>query len=282
MKLPIHSYNPSLCLHNGKRYLTVRDHDRGDWRSNLYVAELDEQWNVISCQPIMPPLALRDNSHEDARIFSHDGKLKISWTCSQYPATQFRCAVGVGELLQNDAGWSVGNYFFPKFGRNDFTGMEKNFAPFVVNGELHLWYGIINDEQIILRMAGGNVQEVMRSKALPWGWGPCHGGAICHLPNGNLAHILNTRTGQLAVSTHRYHCTVAELSPSAPFQMLRISRRPVLYGEEGCNLDGYRWWKGSVVFCCGALCEGADLMLAIGWNDAKARLVKLKPEHWKL
>lgn len=283
MNLPPHLYNASICTHEGKRYMVARQHDRGDsWRTSLYICEMDECWNAISCQPIKPPLAMAENSAEDARLFSFQGKLRMSWTISQYPTSQFRAAVAIGELIQDDSGWSVGNYFLPAYGRNDFSGMEKNFCPYVVNDQLYVWYGIVNNEQIVFKLDGANVGEVYKSPALPWAWGEIHGGAITRTLEGKLIFVFNSRTGSLAVSTHRYYSAVAELSPSAPFQMLRISRSPVLRGQEGVNLDGYKFFKPSVVFCCGALCENDKLLIAHGWNDAKCRLALVSREQLKL
>jgi len=117
---------------------------------------------------------------------------------------------------------------------------------------------------------------------LPWNYGPIHGGAITTLPNGNLAHCFNSRTGQFSIATHRYHTGIAELAPGAPFEMLRIGKSPVLYGQEGYNLDGCTHFKANVVFACGAIWEDDRLLIAHGWNDHRARIAKVTMKQTKL
>lgn len=276
MTFPENAYNPSLICYRNKLYSTFRAHDRNDWRTNLYISEVGEDLKPLNCSPIKVPLTLAENSHEDGRLFQRDGSLWLSWTVSQYPTALFRCAVCFGELVQDDSGWSVGKYFYPNHGSNDFSALEKNWFPFDWRRETWCYYDTQGMEQTFLRLDGSKIGVVAKSRSLEWGYGPIHGGAICQLPNGNLLHFFNSRTGSLAINTHRYQVGCAELAGEPPFNMLRISRRPVLYGEEGVNRDGFKFYKPSVVFATGAIWKDGHVLLAHGWNDSKCKVVRLK------
>lgn len=128
MNIPPNSYNPSLTTHLGRPWLTVRAHDRGDWRTSIYLAEASDDFKVAAVAKIGMPEQYAECSHEDARAFSFQNRLWMSWTISRYPSADFRCVVAYGELVPDGAGWKVGKYFIPKYGRNDFSGLEKNFV----------------------------------------------------------------------------------------------------------------------------------------------------------
>lgn len=129
--IPPNSYNPSIVQFQNRLLLSFRIHDRnGDWRTSLRIAELDASLNAISVKPFLPPPELKDNSHEDARLWIHQSKLWISWTVSLWPATEFRAIVGYGQLLESSEAWTIGKFYIPDFGRNDFTACEKNWVFF--------------------------------------------------------------------------------------------------------------------------------------------------------
>lgn len=140
---------------------------------------------------------------------------------------------------------------------------------------LYCWYGIVNKEQIILRLEGEGVKEVYRSPALEWKWGEIHGGAICRTPKQLLLFFNSRLRG-------RYHCGCAELSGEPPFTMLRISKLPILYGQEGAKLDDNPRFKPRVVFACGAIWENNQVLLSYGFNDCESRIVRLSEADLKL
>jgi len=278
-----HAYNPSIIRFQNRLLLSYRLHDRGDWRTNLAIAELDASLNAISVKPFQPPAELKDNSHEDARLFLHQNKLWLSWTVSQWPATEFRSLVGYGPLAETDAGWTVEKFYIPNYGKNDFTAIEKNFVFWPRNDRLYCLYLTHGNQQTILVLDGARVEEVITSKALACPWGNAiHGGAICEGQNGNLVHFYNTHSTHKDRNLDRYQIGVAELAPLPPFDMVRIGRKPVLRGEEGVNLDGNPRFKANVVFVCGAIREPDGYIIAFGNNDADCRIVKLQEKDLQL
>lgn len=271
MSLPKWSYNPGLCRHNGKLLMTFRNHDRDGWRTSIYITSLTESLQPCSVQKIQMPKGLEHHSHEDARLFTHKNSLWMSWTVSQYPATVFRCVVVIGELVQTDSGWSVGKHFSPQFGKNDFTALEKNWCPMEHEGNLYTLYLTNGDKQTWLKLdALGNVAEVLSSKALPWNFGDIHGGCIAPYRDGKLVHFFHSRL------QGRYHIAAAILAGEPPFDTLQISKRPIIYGNEGYCLDDNKRYKANVCFPGGAIKDGDSWLLAFGYNDDSCRLARLR------
>lgn len=282
MTLPQRAYNPSLFRFNNLTLLSYREHSRGDWRTSLAMAELDQKLNPVSIKPIVPPNELKDNSHEDARIFVHQGKLWISWTVSQWPATEFKSVVAYGALLETPESFHIRPYHIPGYGANDFTTIQKNWL-FISKGEtLYSIYGVKNGEQIVLQLEGARVEEVFKSKALPWPYAELHGGAVCDFENGNMLHVFNSHTTHRDRSLDRYRCGVAELSGVPPFDMLRLSKRPIITGEEGYCLDKNPRYKSNVAFVCGVIKDGDSFLISFGHNDNDCRIIRLTKDDLHL
>lgn len=282
MTLQPYAYNPSIIRHRDRLWSIVRVHDRKDWRSNLYMVELDDSLRPLSSKFIRPPLSLTENSHEDARAFVYNGDLWMSWTCSMPNVATFRCVVVAGRLVRSEDNWSVEQYFIPRYGKYDWSGTEKNFVFFQRASKLYCWYGVFQGKQIVLELEGSNVTQVHTSPALPWPQGDIHGGAITPMPDGTLLHIFNSHTHGNNRMLHRYYIGAARLSGDPPFDMVSISRKPVLYGYEGVNLGGIKRFKPNVVYAGGAIWEGQKLLVSYGWNDIKSRIVKLNMEDLNL
>lgn len=283
MNIHAHGYNPSLIRHNGKLLISYRVHDRGDWRTNLFIGEFDDALCCTRVSPVNVPDGFKENSQEDCRLWEHKGQLWMSWTCSLYPADAFRSIVCYGQLTAHDTHYKV-SAIIPQHGQNDFSAIEKNWPFFSHKNQL--WSLYLTDEraQTFLQLDGGRVVEKANGKRLPWGWGMLHGGCIVRRPDGRLLHFFSSRKGGVQSGGQRYHLGCVELSGEPPFDQLRISKRPILVGEEGYNLEPKtnKRFKPSVVFTCGAIQEGSEIWLAYGWNDCQCRIAKLGEEDLML
>lgn len=284
--LPTNSYNPSLVRFQGRLLLSYRHHSRKDWRTELGICVINESCDEVlrgSSKPIKPPDELKDNSWEDLRFHTYQGALWFSCTVSQWPAAVFRSVVVIGELLETETHWKIHRFCIPQFGRNDFTNLEKNWVFWEHQSKLYCLYMTNKDQQTILEFDESfRVEQVHKSKALPWKQGPPHGGAICRSPNGNYLHFFNARTGGTDRASHRYNIGCAELAGEPPFEVLRISASPLLLGEEGYCLDKNPRYKNNVVFSTGAIYENGQFLLAHGFNDAQCRIAKFTEAQLKL
>ncbi len=246
------------------------------------MAELGPDLKPISTKPINVPTELKDNSQEDGRAFIHQNTLWLSWTVSQYPTQEHRSIVCYGKLVEGKDSWTISQHHIPAYGRNTFEAIEKNWGFISRDNKLYVLY-LTYEEQIWLELEDGRVQEVHKSKALRWPYAAVHGGAICEGQNGNLLHFFNSHTTHRDRALDRYLVGVAELSGFPPFDMLRISTRPLLAGEEGVNLDKNKHFKSSVMFVCGAMKTGEqEWTISVGINDAQCALIKLTEKDLKL
>jgi len=274
------SYNPSLLRFQNKLLLVSRAHDRKDWRTRLYLSELSDDLKQSSESKLIEmPAEYAEHSHEDARLFIFRRELWMSWTIGRPSGNVHRCVLAMSRLLLDRC--AVGNVIIPRQGANDFSAMEKNWLAFEHENELWCYYSTSERTQTFVRLNGAQVAERVESESLPWNYGPIHGGAITRWKDDRLLFFFNSRTGgdrQL----HRYHIGCAELEGKPPFKMLRISTKPILYGQEGCNLTRNKFFKPNVVFACGAMAEGDRVLLAFGWNDSESRIAKLKESDLRL
>lgn len=264
-------YNPAIT---STSQVIARTHDRGDWRTSLILKR--KHGAIVR---IEPPTPLMEHSLEDARSFWRGEELWISFTCSKYPATEFRCVVIYGKIEFIDSRPRITEWYQPKYGHNDFTALEKNFCPWVINGKLWFYYATNGETNTFIQVEKDRVVETKQAKMLPWKYGPPHGGCIVETPDGPL-FFFNSRTGGNRTQ-HRYHIGCARLDPKT-FDAVAISKSPILYGEEGVNVDKVKHYKPNVVFACGAIYQDGIIHLSYGWNDCKSMIAKLKKEHLKL
>jgi hypothetical protein len=243
------------------------------------MAELGPDLKPISTKPINVPTELKDNSQEDGRIWTHQNALWISWTVSQWPAQEHRSIVAYGKLIEGKDSWTISGHHIPDYGRNTFEATEKNWVFLSRDNKLFALY-LTYEEQVWIELEGARVEEVHKSKALLWPYAALHGGAICDGADGKLLHFFNSHTTHKDRALDRYLVGVAELSAQPPFEMVRISKHPVLAGTEGVNLNGNKHFKSSVVFVTGAMKTGEqEWTISCGINDSQCALVKLNPGH---
>lgn len=281
--LPANAYNCSLIRFQGRLLLSYRWHSKKDWRTELGIAELNDRYEPISSKAILPPKDLQDNSMEDLRFCIHQGTLMASWTISQYPATVFRSIVAVGYLVEKETHWEISRFIIPDFGQNDFTSVQKNWIFWEHASKLYCLYLTHENQQTILEFDETfRVEQVLKSKALPWPKAPIHGGAICEGANGNRYHFFNSHTTHKERQLDRYFIGCAELSGQPPFDMLRISSRPIISGEEGYDLHKNPHFKPNVAFVAGAIRDGDSWLISYGWNDSQCRLIRLHERDLKL
>jgi len=193
----------------------------------------------------------------------------MSWSISLYPATEYKGIVAFGNLVESETEWTVGTFYIPAYGHNDFSGIEKNFVFWSQDERLYCFYAVEHGQQTVLQLEQARVEEVFITPALPWAYGPLHGGAICR-HDGSLYHFFNSRD-----KAGRYSIGCATMEGQPPFAMKSISPKPTLRGEEGVCLDKAARPKNHVVFACGAIRENGQTLLSYGFNDHSCRILKL-------
>lgn len=261
-----HGYNLSIAELRGQIYQSYRWHpDPNSWRTQL----------VINEQPLVPPLDYADHSLEDARLFSFNGRLHAAVTIARNNANVFYCVTGYGELVNTAKLWSFKNFFVPRFGKNDWSGMEKNWVPFEHKGRLHFIYQC-HPEQVVIQMDGDVVTGQWKSSSPEFYAGTIRGGTV---PIRHGQQWLRFFHGaQNSKSNHfplTYHVGALLMQPEPPFQITKVSSRPILSGDEQ-YYPGWKRWKLKVIIPYGAIPDGDGWRVALGKNDSICAEVRLK------
>ncbi len=267
-----HGYNPSIIKHDGSVFTTYRWHDRNDWRTSMVLIDGSGREHEIKF-----PEELKDNSIEDGRLFTLNGKLMLSYVVAAAFSGQFRSAIGYGELVQ-DAGWKLAKHFQPKFGRNDLSNLQKNWVPFDHKGKLHFIYSSAPD-QIIIRVEGDAVAEVFKSKGVSWPYEEIRGG--CVIPHaGKMLRFFHSHTNQGNRDSWIYRVGASVMNPEPPFQTIKVCDLPVLSGNE--KWTQCKHWKANVVFPAGVIESENGWKLAVGLNDCESVLTTIQPKYLNL
>ena len=70
----------------------------------------------------------------------------------------------------------------------------------------------------------------------------------------------------------RYHIGALLMEDKPPFRTVKITRHPILSGNEEWMM-GVHHWKPNVVFPCGAIEDKDGYLLTYGVNDAASRIL---------
>ena len=266
-------YNPSLIRFRGQLVMAYRFR-RGTMRSGyLAIAELDERFRVTSNQE----LAIQDEKRalEDPRLFEFQGGLCLSYVSFALP--KFSSAVVKYVELSTPARWRASapvEHQYMVRGAN-----EKNHVPFPVGDRLHIIYRG-NPRQIIF--TAGEPADLV-TPALRWPYGEIRGGTTPMAYDGKLLKFFHSSLrNEMPPLARRYYVGAMLMEPEPPFQMLAVSRRPILRGSEVGGDDTAIHFKKNVVFPAGCVEKDGVFHLSIGINDSQSAIAKIKPEDLHL
>lgn len=270
------TYNPSRSTSYGVPVISARVHLPYRWETRLVV-----HTPKLGVQPVELPDSFDACSHEDMRLFTGRSRaLMASFTLAKVLKNkQARCITAFGELRRKGGHWQIKRLRIPRYGRNNWRGMEKNWVFFSHEGQLHAIYAS-HPRQVILRMDDdGKVLEEIVSKGPRWAYGEIRGGTS-PLPwaPGQWLRFFHSRTDEKGAIPHRYHIGALLMQDHAPFRVLRVTEHPILSGNEEW-FPGCHHWKPNVVFPCGATMSGNYYHLSYGVNDAASRILSLRKEH---
>jgi predicted GH43/DUF377 family glycosyl hydrolase len=250
-----------------------RYHPARKWQTKLAL-------NNGEISDIQFPEEFKDASHEDARLFHHQGKLMLTYVLAKsLPVSNvFKTVIGYGMLIQREGKWHLEKHVQPRYVGNDWSMVQKNWVPFEYDGAIHFIYGNHFKEQIVLRMDGDVVKEEIKTPEPTWEHGEIRGGVV--LPHGTerLLRFFHSRTGGahwVKHGTFQYHVGALLMEAKPPFKVLQVGKYPILSGDER-YVPGCFHWKPGVALLFGAVKQGSDYLVSIGRNDCSAELVKLR------
>jgi predicted GH43/DUF377 family glycosyl hydrolase len=261
-------YNPSITRFNGKLLMAYRWHSEKNHSTALAMAELDAQFSVLSNQDIV---ATGGNSIEDPRWFHYQNKLWLAYVDSQWPAKP-TCQVRYGFF---DFQSRTVDGKAPVFGNNNGTAMEKNWLFFADGGGLYTIYDSW-PKQTVLTLNGELSSK--QFDGITWPWGQIKGGAIVEHGQHLLRFFHSRLDNEPAPYYGRYYVGAMLLEKHWPFNVVNISKKPILAGSElseGSDQQNCAHWKANVVFPGGAIDYKDGWLLSIGINDSQCGLAYL-------
>lgn len=266
-------YNPSITMFHGERWMAYRYHHSGTPATALALAKIDQNGIVQTNTPLIVPDA---PSAEDAKLFVWDSELFMSYVVSTYPEDPPKAWVRYGRLLRTQ----LLDVVQPKYGTNDGSRIEKNWV---------LWADKEQKLRVLYQCSPHHTiygPHKMESPAAMWPWGPIKGGAPPVEYEGDyLRFFHSTLDNEFGLFRRRYFIGAYLMSMKPPFEVKRISRRPIIYGSEIDNIPVRHrpfHWKGAVVFPGGAIPDNGFWTVSVGVNDSSCSLVKITPKMLNL
>jgi|SRR6267154_3093075 len=262
-------YNPTM---HGDWTIYRRHTDKNHWRTKL--AATDEFKQSVD---IEPPSAFKDYSIEDARFFEFKDKPHISYTVGRTVAGEHKCVMQYGELKD----FKIINHFQPKFGKNDFTAMEKNWSFWSWESRLFAAYQRA-PEQIVIELDGDKVINTFRSKSPDCAFGQPRGGTYPIPFQGGLLQFVHSNVSNpKSAQWWNYSISALVMENRPPFAIKQFSKFPILVGNEK-YFPNNKFWKPKIFIPYGAVEKNVEFHVSIGWNDSACAIAKIKPEHLNL
>jgi hypothetical protein len=275
-KLFTNGYNPSI---NTKGWLAYRFH-KGGASTKLAIAQLGDGGVVLRNGELVTTGG--DLGEDDPKLFSFRGDDYISWVESVWLKTGVPTGCTVKFAKFNDM--QLGEIRQTPIGRNDGSAWEKNWVYFSHRDHLYVIYECHPTHRIYrVGDAQGIRQkqyiEELASDGVNWPYGGAKGGTVPIAYEGKLLRFFHSRLdNEYAGVAWRYYIGAYLMNPEPPFEIVRVSKRPVLFGSEMSDLkikDRPNHWKANVVFCSGAVEKDGAFMLSVGENDSASLLVKV-------
>jgi len=264
-------YNLASEVLNGSPIHTYRYHS-GGWKTKLMICIGGKEF------PLQVDSSIEQHSIEDLRLYWFNEKLHGVYVVAADIQGVWKCYQAFGEITSDGDVWKIGHIQI-KYPGNDFTGLNKNFVPFVVDGTLHFIYGIQGANQVVLEMDFDRVRKAHHSPAPRWQHGEIRGGVI--LPQGDtLLRFFHSRA-EYADKTFSYFVGCLQMEAKSPFKTLNICKAPILIGDDEFVPD-CKHWKGRVCFCLGAIQQSGRILLSYGHNDSESRIAELSPSDLNL
>lgn len=276
----VRNYNSGLCVKDGARFLATRRFNQDKWRYEIVIKQLGvlDQAGYFQLQTATPVRVLElprphgRESHEDARLFWHRGRLYCAYTEGQYWQRPW---ISVQKLALLGDDWSVEKVYTIGYGENTLTP-EKNWMFFSHEDQLRFVYSIephivvtLDDEMNVLWE-----HRTPRTSAVL----PLRGGTppvriddyYVTFPHFHERHPTRKR---------RYGFALLCFEARPPFAVLDVSDPIIRASAEDATLPNpmYPHWEPLVVFPCGALYSDGLWLVVAGINDSFDALFAIDP-----
>lgn len=272
------AYNPAVIEDNGFTVMAYRHHHEPSLSTQLMLAQIDPTGEILSNRVIVTEV---NKSAEDPKFFHHDNQLWMSFVVSTAPAVPFRSVVRYGKLING----RLESISQPNIGKNDWSTMEKNWVFFSHQARINCIYRC-HPVQEIYWLDENEPANCYKSEGPRWDYGPIKGGTPpVDYDGAYLRFFHSTLDNEFGQYNRRYYVGAYTMAAKPPFQVLHVSKKPILFGSEIDNLkvkDRPFHWKANVVFPGGAIPQPNGWCLSLGINDSACLLAKIRPEDLNL
>lgn len=272
MELEPGGYNPSAILRvDNDILMAYRYHHDGTLATRLAFAQLT--YPDLEVVDTFRVNAGEKTSIDDPRLFyGVGGRLWCSFVDGTWPEIPPKCQVRLG-LVE---GREIRSAITPKIGKNDGTSLEKNWIFWADGQELYCLYETSPEHVVFFG------DQRLTCPGPVWPYGVPRGGTV-PLEHGDhyLRFFHSSVRNEFISSPHRYFVGAYLMKKEPPFEVVAVSRKPILYGSE---MDDYKvkerphHWKPNVIFPAGAMPVPGGWLLSCGINDAACALIKITPE----
>lgn len=273
------SYNPSIGNWGKKRLTVIRHHpNENQWITKLKTIERDSGTFGGRADLIIPDDYAK-YSVEDGRIFTRSENLFISYTLADPNRNgTIPCVIGYGELEVYGTGWRIKRPMIPKYGKNDWTGQEKNWVFFEHDSKLHAIYQV-DPQQTVIQLDGEKVVREWKTPCPGWRYGNMRGGTSPIAHNGLWLRFFHAQIGTRP--NVRYCMGALLMEPMPPFTITAVSKLPIASGNEQYFPD-WKFWKPNVLIPYGAIKDGDRFIVSCGHNDSACVELILKESDLNL
>ncbi len=271
--IPKHAYNPSIIDHNGMTLMAYRFHE-GTLATRLGVAHINDAGKVLNNRV----LNIAGASCEDPKLFSFGGKVGMSWVDSTWPQSPPTSVVRFGAFKDG----TIGDFQTPNIGRNDGSTLEKNWVLFEHQDSLFCIHRC-SPQHIYQRDRNAWTRLLPEVQSPRWPYGEIRGGTVPIPHEGKLLRFFHSALdNEYGPQPRRYFVGAYLMESTPPFKVVRVSKRPILFGSELCDIPvsdrkGIIQYKVNVVFPGGAVARKDHWLLAIGINDSACALARITP-----
>lgn len=240
-------FNPSLIRTKEGFLLTFRympQEKQKSWLSKIGVVQLNADLVPVSDPVILktrPKGSPISSQAEDARIFEWRNRLFLTYSDNDeidHPGFTDRRDIFLAELFFENHTLSLGT---PKKMRHQekysYTGVQKNWVPFVWKDQLFLGYSISPHEILMPDLQSGDCTRAYEtSVCCNWEWGEIRGGTPAILVDGEYLAFFHSSIhaiSHFSLDKEKLHYFMGAYTFKAepPFEVTRISPHPIVHRD---------------------------------------------------
>lgn len=251
--------NAGLAEVGGRRFLAYRNGPLGR-TIELRLAELDQDWRIIK------DLVLLDGapSYEDPRLSLLEETLWVSYHMSG----RGKRSIGIAEVLPDDLNPIGRSWDLPKFQK-----VEKNWVPLAWDhDDGFFWSYDLNRKHQVKYIVNGVPLQDRQDRGAVEQYGLVRGGTN-FIPWSDETLLTIAHSSVLTGPQRKWRQYVAFpvlIRAIPPFHVISTGSLLMAGTRFGTGYPGGK--RKAVVFPCGLIRQGSDVVISLGYNDQEVRL----------